>query len=74
LSIKGLTTEAEIDDDVVLVLTDMRDVLGEILDALPDLINTALGDGLNEQDSRSEGFEMEAIHLEPAYNRYAEQV
>ncbi|KAJ7601372.1 hypothetical protein DFH06DRAFT_1026259 [Mycena polygramma] len=51
----------------------MREALGETVDALPDLINAALGDGLFEQDSTSEGFTFEAIHLEPNYNRYSEK-
>jgi hypothetical protein len=72
--VKGIANDVDIDDDVVLILTDMRDALGETLDVLPDLINAALGDGLTEQDSRSEGFSIEAIHLEPAYNRYTEKV
>ncbi|KAJ7430559.1 OPT oligopeptide transporter protein-domain-containing protein [Mycena latifolia] len=72
LSIQGVAPEEDIDQDVLLLLTDMRYVLGKTLDALPDLINAALGDGLIEKDSRSEGFKGEGIHLEPAYNRYTE--
>ncbi len=72
---KGVTNHQDMDTDVVLLMTDMRAALGdEAVDALPDLINAALGDGLLYQDSTAEGFCIEAIHLEPAYNRYAEQV
>ncbi|KAJ7195710.1 hypothetical protein B0H12DRAFT_1245531 [Mycena haematopus] len=74
LSIQGVSNNKDIDTDVVLLLTDMREALGdEAVDALPDLINAALGDGLLHQDSTAEGFCIDAIHLEPAYNRYAEQ-
>ncbi|KAJ7750865.1 hypothetical protein B0H16DRAFT_1724379 [Mycena metata] len=73
LVIKGISDHQE--KDVALVLTDMLDVLGaDYLDSLPHLINAALGDGLLEQDSRTEGFTIEALHLEPAYNRYTEKV
>lgn len=74
LSIQGIAGQGELDNDVALILTDMRDALGPIVDTLPDLINAAYGDGTIHSDSRAEGFAVEAIHLEPAYNRYAEKV
>ncbi|KAJ7483744.1 hypothetical protein B0H11DRAFT_1914615 [Mycena galericulata] len=73
LCIKGVAADTEIDDDIVLVLTDMPQALGETIRALPHLLNAALGDGLIHQDSRSDNFAGEAIHLEPAYNRYSEK-
>ncbi|KAJ7751093.1 hypothetical protein B0H16DRAFT_1419550 [Mycena metata] len=73
LSIQGIAGQGELDNDVALILTDMRDALGPIVDTLPDLINAAYGDGTIHSDSRAEGFAVEAIHLEPAYNRYAEK-
>ncbi|KAJ7018749.1 hypothetical protein C8F04DRAFT_1277271 [Mycena alexandri] len=73
LSIQGIADQGELDNDVALILTDMREALGPIVDTLPDLINAAYGDGTIHSDSRAEGFAVEAIHLEPAYNRYAEK-
>ncbi|KAJ7697111.1 hypothetical protein B0H16DRAFT_1442511 [Mycena metata] len=73
LSIHGIAGPGEIDDDVVLILTDMRDTLGPIVDSLPDLINAAYGDGTIHSDSRAEGFAVDALHLEPAYNRFTEK-
>ncbi|KAJ7238435.1 hypothetical protein C8J57DRAFT_1566162, partial [Mycena rebaudengoi] len=53
--------------------TDLNEELQETLLVLPDLLNAALGDGLFECDSRLEGFEVQAVHLEPGYNRYTEK-
>jgi hypothetical protein len=73
ISIEGVSGK-DGNKEVALVITDLNKELQETLLVLPDLLNAALGDGLFECDSRLEGFEVHAVHLEPGYNRYTEKV
>jgi hypothetical protein len=73
ISIEGVPG-SDGDKEVALLITDLSEELREMLRVLPDLLNAALGNGLFDQDSRSEGFKVHAVHLEPAYNRYTEKV
>ncbi|KAJ7256002.1 hypothetical protein C8J57DRAFT_1721597 [Mycena rebaudengoi] len=66
-----ISIEAEDGVQLALVVTHMRTVLGEKIDAIPALLSTALGDGLVDTDSRAEDYTFEAIHFS-VYNRYAE--
>ncbi|KAJ7286787.1 hypothetical protein C8J57DRAFT_1282043 [Mycena rebaudengoi] len=59
-------------EDVAIIITDLSSVPGVDVDRITDLLQAALGDGLFDADSSFEHFTTEAIHLEPAYNRYSE--
>ncbi|KAJ7201927.1 hypothetical protein C8J57DRAFT_1543611 [Mycena rebaudengoi] len=68
---KTLDIKAKNSEPLVLLVTHLRQVLGDKIDAIPSLLCTALGDGLVDTDSSQANYNYEAIHV-TIYNRFAE--
>lgn len=59
---------------IALLITHAKDILKDSIAVMPDVLNCLYDDDLFPVNSKDEGYTFRAMHLEPAYNRYSEQV
>ena len=59
---------------IALCITHGKEILKESIEAIPDILNCLYNDALYPVNSKEEGYNFTAMHLEPAYNCYSEHV